>query len=65
MTRRVLVLLAACLVAIGCSTQSTAERPNILFAIWDDVSYPHVSAAGSKMVNTPAFDRVAAEGTLF
>lgn len=65
MTRRALVLLVACLAAIGCSTQSTSERPNILFAIWDDVSYPHVSAAGSKMVDTPAFDRVAAEGALF
>ncbi len=42
-----------------------ARRPNILFAIWDDVSYPHVSAMGSKMVSTPAFDRVASEGVLF
>ena len=36
-----------------------------MFAIWDDVSFPHVSASGSRMVNTPAFDRVAAEGALF
>ncbi len=36
-----------------------------MFAIWDDVSHPHVSAAGSKMVTTPAFDRVAAEGVMF
>lgn len=49
----------------GCAGGSAGDRPNVLFAIWDDVSYPHVSAAGSKMVTTPAFDRVAAEGALF
>lgn len=37
----------------------------MLVAIWDDVSYPHVSAAGSTMVSTPAFDRVASQGVLF
>lgn len=65
MTLRALVWVVACLTAAGCSSQSSTSRPNILFAIWDDVSYPHVSAAGSKMASTPAFDRVAAEGALF
>lgn len=40
-------------------------RPNILFAIADDQSFPHTSAYGTKWVNTPAFDRVAREGLLF
>lgn len=40
-------------------------RPNILIAISDDVSFPHASAYGSRMVNTPAFDRVAQNGVLF
>ena len=40
-------------------------RPNILFAISDDQSYPHTSAYGCRWVNTPAFDRVAREGLLF
>lgn len=65
MTLRALVSVVACLTAAGCASQSSSSRPNIVFAIWDDVSYPHVSAAGSEMVNTPAFDRVAAEGALF
>jgi len=42
-----------------------ATRPNILFCIADDQSYPHASAYGSKFVRTPAFDRVAREGALF
>ena len=65
MTCRILALLAACAAAAGCSSAPDSDRPNILFAIWDDVSYPHVSAAGSRMVSTPAFDRVAGEGVLF
>lgn len=41
------------------------RRPNILFAISDDQSFPHTSAAGDPVVKTPAFDRVAQRGILF
>lgn len=41
------------------------DRPNILFAIADDASYPHMSAYGVDWVETPSFDRVAKEGLLF
>ena len=41
------------------------ERPNILFAISDDQSFPHAGAYGCTWVKTPAFDRVAKEGLLF
>jgi len=50
----------------GCQTNSIEKtRPNILFAISDDQSFPHTSFAGSKFVNTPAFDRIASEGVYF
>lgn len=65
MTLRPFILCLACVVLTGCGSSPGSDRPNILFAIWDDVSYPHVSAAGSRMVTTPAFDRVASEGALF
>ena len=41
------------------------KRPNILFAISDDQSFPHASAYGTTWIDTPAFDRVAREGALF
>ncbi len=41
------------------------QSPNILFAIADDISHPHVGAYGTSWVITPAFDRVAEEGILF
>ena len=40
-------------------------RPNILFAIADDASYPHMGAYGCTWVTTPGFDRVARQGLLF
>ncbi len=43
----------------------TTKKPNILFVISDDQSYPHASAYGYEAVSTPAFDRVAREGILF
>src|SRR5262245_55947744 len=41
------------------------SRPNILFIIADDWSYPHAGVYGDKVVKTPNFDRVAREGSLF
>jgi N-sulfoglucosamine sulfohydrolase len=41
------------------------KRPNILFVIADDQSYPYAGAYGYKAARTPNFDRVAKEGVLF
>lgn len=45
--------------------RTTDNRPNILFVISDDQSFPHASAYGAGWINTPAFDRVARAGVLF
>lgn len=47
------------------STESNPKQPNILFVIMDDWSWPHAGAYGDRVVQTPAFDRVAREGILF
>ena len=49
----------------GCNSNSTNKRPNILFCIADDASFPHMGAYGCEWVKTPAFDRVAEKGILF
>lgn len=64
---------AAASIAIpGCTAgggffagKSAEKRPNILFCIADDQSWPHAGAYGDKVVKTPAFDRIAQEGILF
>jgi arylsulfatase A-like enzyme len=59
------------LLASGFSTpglraeESDRERPNILFCLADDQSYPHASAYGEPVIKTPVFDRIAREGVLF
>ncbi len=45
--------------------QELSKRPNILFCISDDQSYPHAGIYGCTFVKTPAFDRIAKEGVLF
>lgn len=40
-------------------------RPNMLFALADDWSYPHAGAYGCTWVKTPTFDRIAKQGLLF
>ncbi len=41
------------------------KKPNILFCLSDDQSWPHASAYGTKVIRTPAFDRIAKDGVLF
>jgi arylsulfatase A-like enzyme len=47
------------------SAPATNSRPNILFCLADDWSWPHAGAYGDKTIRTPTFDRVAREGMLF
>lgn len=50
----------------GKNARDGQRRPNILFVIADDQSWPDASIYGSRSpVSTPAFDRIAREGALF
>lgn len=49
----------------ACTVPKKIRRPNILFAMADDQSWPHAGSYGGGQVSTPAFDRVAGEGALF
>ncbi len=57
------LLCALCICHFPAPCQ--ADRPNILFCIADDASYPHMGAYGCSWVKTPGFDRVAKQGLLF
>ncbi len=49
----------------SCSEEKPDRRPNILFCIADDASFPHMGAYGCNWIHTPAFDRIAREGIMF
>lgn len=61
----VLALSLLLLPANAGRAQTEDERPNLLLLISDDQSYPHASAYGNSVVETPGFDRVARQGALF
>lgn len=58
-------MLVAALLQCQPIAPSPPLRPHILIAISDDQSWPHAGAYGATFVQTPHFDRVAAEGILF
>lgn len=64
-----LMLIATPILFSKCNNQgdkkASAERPNILIAMGDDISFPHMGAYGTSWVKTPGFDRVAENGILF
>ncbi len=62
---RFLWSVGVCLVVAGLSYAAEPAKPNILFAMADDWSWPHASIYGDKVIRTPTFDRVAREGILF
>jgi N-sulfoglucosamine sulfohydrolase len=49
----------------GLLTAAPASKPNILFVLSDDHSYPFLSCYGDPNVRTPAIDQLAAEGMKF
>ncbi len=60
------VVVGPSLVCLLPAAQGAAdERPNVLFAIADDWSWPHAGTYGDAVVATPTFDRLAREGVLF
>lgn len=60
-----LVVSTAAAQETGGNRGATAERPNIIFILADDMGYGDLSCFGSRHVKTPNIDRLAATGTTF
>jgi len=55
-----LILLLTCLAIVtGCDSGETAERPNIVFIVWDTVRADHLSLYGHERRTTPFLDEWA------
>jgi N-sulfoglucosamine sulfohydrolase len=62
--------LSAGLISLGIlftahAAQAADARPNILYCLADDWSWPHAGAYGDHVIRTPTFDRLARQGILF
>ena len=64
LTRREMIAGGAAAL-VGCAGPRKQKRPNVVFAIADDQSFPHSGYYKDPVVRTPAFDRVAREGVVF
>ncbi len=64
-TRLLVPLLIGPVFYLWPCLSKAGERPNILFCIADDASFPHMGAYGCRWVKTPGFDQVARQGLLF
>ena len=58
-------VVAAALAALGAGLVAAADKPNILFLLSDDHSYPFLSCYGDTNVRTPVLDQLAADGMKF
>ncbi|NND05862.1 MAG: sulfatase-like hydrolase/transferase [Saprospiraceae bacterium] len=60
----VLVSLVIAIMAIGCTEEQQAEKPNILLIITDQHPLSCVGAYGNPVIQTPNLDKLAASGHL-
>ena len=60
-----LVLAGLVTLALTWAARAADTRPNLLYCLADDWSWPHAGVYGDPVVRTPTFDRVAHEGILF
>ena len=53
------------LLLLSAAVLAAAEKPNVLFILSDDHSYPYLSCYGDPNVRTPVLDKLASEGIKF
>lgn len=59
------LLAAFAMLGPGFAQAAEAQKPNILFLLSDDHSYPYLGCYGNKDVRSPNLDRFAAQGMRF
>lgn len=59
------ILAAAALAVVACTPSASPPSPNVVLIIIDDLGWRDLGVTGSPFYDTPAVDRLAAEGTRF
>ena len=62
--KKLLTFILASLCVL-CGRSSSAEKPNIIFILSDDLAQGDLGCYGQKLIQTPNLDRMAAQGTRY
>jgi uncharacterized sulfatase len=62
---RIAFCLASFCFAAAIDIKATADQPNIVFILVDDLGYGDLGCYGQKLISTPRLDQMAAEGMRF
>ena len=65
MNKSMLLTGLGCMAASGAYGQATAERPNVILLVADDLGYGDLSCYGAERVSTPRVDSIAKAGVRF
>jgi arylsulfatase A-like enzyme len=57
--------LSLCALCVLCGESSSADRPNVVFLLADDMRWDMMGCAGNKVIQTPNLDALAKDGTRF
>lgn len=60
-----IVLIGLCRTSSSLGAAASAQKPNIIFLLADDLGYGDLGCFGQKKIRTPNLDRMAAEGMRF
>lgn len=73
-TKKSMLLLISVSILIGCTSKSdsqqsgdkeSAEKPNIIFILVDDLGYGDIGCFGQQKIQTPSIDKMSGEGIQF
>jgi N-acetylgalactosamine-6-sulfatase len=62
---KIIMLIPLLFASVACSIVRSAEQPNIIFILADDMGWGDLASYGHPQVQTPHLDRLAAQGTRF
>jgi arylsulfatase len=59
------IMLSVLILTVLCGCKTSADKPNIILFIADDLGYGEVGCYGQEKIKTPHIDQLAAEGMKF
>lgn len=62
--KKLMTMAAAAMSVCGCA-RNEAQKPNVVFLLFDDLGYGDLGCYGQEKIETPNIDALASQGLLF